>query len=103
MTARGVNRFVKPAREIPERRTSGRDQAEGRLMARLMECVLLRDTPTRLGRFTAGLTVYADLDVEAPAGQVECVMSSIKSNAGVHELRALVPDSALQLGGEVAA
>lgn len=50
-----------------------------------------------------GLTVHADLDVEAPAGQVECVMSSIESAAGVHEVRALVPDSALQLGGEVAA
>ncbi|MGZ9830227.1 hypothetical protein ACXYTP_25265 [Tsukamurella ocularis] len=68
-----------------------------------MECTLLRDVPTRHGRFSRGLTVHADLDIAAPAGQVECVMSSIKSNAGVHELRALVPDSALQLGGEVAA
>lgn len=68
-----------------------------------MECVLLRDTPTRHGRFVRGLTVHADLDVEAPAGLVECVMSSIESSAGVHEVRALVPDSALQLGGEVAA
>ena len=72
-------------------------------MARLMECVLTRPVRTRHGMFVTGLTVHADLDVEAPAGQVECVMSSIKSNAGVHEVRALVPDSALQLGGEVAA
>lgn len=72
-------------------------------MARLMECVLTRPVRTRHGMFVAGLTVHADLDVAAPAGQVECVMSSIKSNAGVHELRALVSDSALQLGGEVAA
>lgn len=65
--------------------------------------MLLRDTPTKHGLFVRGLAVHADLDVEAPAGRVECVMSAIESAAGLHELRAMVPDSALQLLGEVPA